>query len=127
MYAYAYGNSNEIIAHVSKMSYFHNISSQSYTSIYRSYYLLPLPHMRAWNTQALYKSDWRNYMERAGITGEQQAMSKKHFEETRLWASFRAQTLARTVEGIMYYESALRLLARCEGIVNDQVCMWCML
>lgn len=74
-------------------------------------------------TQALYKSDWRNYMERTGIAGEQQAMSKTHLEDTRLWASFRAQTLARTVEGIMYYESALRLLANCEGIKDPKVCV----
>lgn len=31
--------------------------------------------------------------------------------ELRLWASYRAQTLARTVRGIMYYEQAIRLLA----------------
>ena len=42
----------------------------------------------------------------------------KHVMETRLWASFRAQTLARTVEGIMQNEAALRLLARLER-VND--------
>lgn len=59
-------------------------------------------------------------MERKGITSEQQAMSKKHIEATRLWASFRAQTLARTVEGIMYYEAALRLLARLERIREEQ-------
>ncbi|CAN0165979.1 unnamed protein product, partial [Ectocarpus fasciculatus] len=71
--------------------------------------------------QALYKHDWRNFMERKGITSEQQAMSKKHIESTRLWASFRAQTLARTVEGIMYYEAALRLLARLERIKEEQL------
>lgn len=61
-------------------------------------------------------------MERKGITGEQQALSKKHIESTRLWASFRAQTLARTVEGIMYYEAALKLLAKLEKVRDDQVC-----
>eukprot|EP00904_Undaria_pinnatifida_P012897 jgi/Undpi1/8738/HiC_scaffold_25.g11200.m1 len=70
--------------------------------------------------QALYKHDWRNFMERKGITSEQQAMSKRHIKATRLWASFRAQTLARTVEGIMYYEAALRLLARLERIREEQ-------
>jgi hypothetical protein len=29
--------------------------------------------------------------------------------ETRMWASRRAQTLARTVEGMMYYEKALEV------------------
>lgn len=77
--------------------------------------------------QALYKSDWRNFMERIGISSEQQALSKKHIESTRLWASFRAQTLARTVEGIMYYEAALRQLASLEKVAEDkvsQMCMW---
>lgn len=31
--------------------------------------------------------------------------------ELQLWASYRAQTLARTVRGMMYYEQAIRLLA----------------
>lgn len=31
--------------------------------------------------------------------------------ELQLWASYRAQTMARTVRGMMYYEQALRLLA----------------
>ena len=30
-------------------------------------------------------------------------------EETRVWASLRAQTLFRTVEGMMYYEEALKV------------------
>ncbi|CAM9413645.1 unnamed protein product, partial [Sphacelaria rigidula] len=71
--------------------------------------------------QALYKSDWRNFMERIGISSEQQALSKKHIESTRFWASFRAQTLARTVEGIMYYEAALRQLATVEKVDKDKV------
>ena len=33
-----------------------------------------------------------------------------------MWASLRAQTLARTVQGMMYYEAALRLLARLEKV-----------
>ena len=64
-------------------------------------------------------------MEREGIGSEQQAMSRKHIESTRLWASFRAQTLARTVEGMMYYEAALRLLARLERVREDQVTFMC--
>ena len=36
--------------------------------------------------------------------------------ETRMWASLRAQTLARTVQGMMYYEAALRLLSRLEKV-----------
>ena len=33
-----------------------------------------------------------------------------------MWASLRAQTLARTVQGMMYYEAALRLLSRLEKV-----------
>lgn len=60
-------------------------------------------------------------MERNGITSEQAAVSKKHIKATRLWASFRSQTLARTVEGIMYYEAALRLLATMESVKTENV------
>jgi hypothetical protein len=38
-----------------------------------------------------------------------QIWSKDFQKETRLWASLRAQTLARTVEGMMYYEEALKV------------------
>lgn len=33
----------------------------------------------------------------------------------QMWASFRAQTLARTVRGLMYHAQAVRLLAVVEG------------
>ena len=39
--------------------------------------------------------------------------------ELRLWASFRGQTLARTVEGMMHYEQALRLRGAWEGLAGD--------
>eukprot|EP00611_Tribonema_gayanum_P022138 TRINITY_DN4392_c0_g1_i1.p1 TRINITY_DN4392_c0_g1~~TRINITY_DN4392_c0_g1_i1.p1 ORF type:complete len:2193 (+),score=1022.20 TRINITY_DN4392_c0_g1_i1:563-6580(+) len=70
--------------------------------------------------QALYKHAWRNFVERMGIEDEQQIWSKRYFQETRLWASLRAQTLSRTVEGMMYYEAALRLLAHLEKIQPEQ-------
>lgn len=39
------------------------------------------------------------------------SMDKRAKVELQLWASYRAQTLARTVRGMMYYEQAVRLLA----------------
>ncbi len=66
--------------------------------------------------QALYKHDWHNFLQRLGIEDEQQVWSGKYFQETRMWASLRSQTLSRTVEGIMYSEAALRLLAFLEKI-----------
>eukprot|EP00953_Heterococcus_sp_UTEX-ZZ885_P000789 949-Heterococcus_DN1.PRE.1 len=70
--------------------------------------------------QALYKHDWRNFVERVGVQDEQQIWSKRLFQQTRLWASLRAQTLSRTVEGMMYYEAALRLLAHLEKMPAEQ-------
>ncbi|CAM9242110.1 unnamed protein product, partial [Phaeothamnion confervicola] len=72
--------------------------------------------------QALYKHDWHNFLERLGIEDDQQVVwGKKVFQETRLWASLRAQTLCRTVEGMMYYEAALRLLAHLEKVRPEMV------
>ena len=41
--------------------------------------------------------------------------------ELRLWASFRGQTLARTVEGMMLHERALRLQASWEGLRGESL------
>jgi len=73
--------------------------------------------------QTLYGSDWKNFLERMDLSDETKVFSPKFLQETRMWASLRAQTLARTVSGMMYYESALRLLANLErnteGTTND--------
>jgi callose synthase len=69
--------------------------------------------------QTLYRSDWNNFIERLGIEDEEKIWSKKLLEETRRWASIRAQTLSRTVNGMMYYEKALRLLANLERVDDD--------
>jgi callose synthase len=69
--------------------------------------------------QTLYRDDWNNFMERMGIQDEDKLWTKKYAEETRRWASIRAQTLSRTVNGMMYYEKALRLLATMERLDED--------
>mmetsp|Transcript_54913 Transcript_54913/g.164424 ORF Transcript_54913/g.164424 Transcript_54913/m.164424 type:complete len:2150 (-) Transcript_54913:26-6475(-) len=69
--------------------------------------------------QTLYRMDWTNFLERIGIKDEEKVWSKKVIEETRLWASLRAQTLTRTVNGMMYYEKALRMLANLERLDED--------
>jgi len=71
--------------------------------------------------QALYKQDWLNFLERNKIEDEAKIYSKQYLQETRLWASVRAQTLARTCEGMMFYEKALRLLGTLEGIPVDRL------
>jgi callose synthase len=71
--------------------------------------------------QTLYRSDWNNFLERMGIKDEDKIFSKKYIDETRRWASIRAQTLARTVNGMMYCEKALRLLANLERLDDDTI------
>jgi callose synthase len=69
--------------------------------------------------QTLYRDDWNNFLERLGIQDEEKLWTKKYAEETRRWASIRSQSLSRTVNGMMYYEKALRLLANMERLDED--------
>ena len=54
----------------------------------------------------LFPEDWANFLERM----KKQGLSEHHLWERddaieiRLWASYRGQTLARTVRGMMYYQ-----------------------
>lgn len=69
--------------------------------------------------QTLFRADWDNFLERNCIKDEEVIYSKKFINETRVWASLRAQTLTRTVSGMMYFEKALRLLANLERLDED--------
>ncbi len=69
--------------------------------------------------QTLFHGDWKNFLERMKINDPEKIWSKKFVKETRIWASIRAQTLYRTVNGMMYYEKALRLLANLERLDDD--------
>jgi len=69
--------------------------------------------------QTLYRDEWTNYLERTGIKDEEKLWTNKYEEGTRRWASIRSQTLSRTVNGMMYYEKALRLLANMERLDED--------
>ena len=71
--------------------------------------------------QTLYKKDWMNFLERRGLPDDQLIFSAKHLQETRMWASLRAQTLFRTVEGMMHSEAAIRLLAELEQVDTAEV------
>lgn len=71
--------------------------------------------------QTLYKKDWHNFLERRGLSDEQLIWSSKHIQATRMWASMRAQTLFRTVEGMMFSEAAIKLLGELEGLPDDVV------
>ncbi|PWA99766.1 1,3-beta-glucan synthase subunit FKS1-like, domain-1 [Artemisia annua] len=63
--------------------------------------------------QTIYADEWKNFLERMrreGVKSEEELWTVK-LRELRLWASYRGQTLARTVRGMMYYYRALKMLA----------------
>lgn len=66
--------------------------------------------------QTLYKNDWYHFLERIGCADDQKIWSAKNLQQTRMWASMRAQTLYRTVEGMMFTEKSIRLLSEIEGL-----------
>ncbi|KDO25777.1 hypothetical protein SPRG_09073 [Saprolegnia parasitica CBS 223.65] len=57
----------------------------------------------------IHTAEWENFIERINVTSEDEAI-EKHPLELRLWASYRGQTLARTVQGMMLYEDAIKML-----------------
>ncbi|CAI7784963.1 unnamed protein product [Closterium sp. NIES-53] len=67
--------------------------------------------------QKIFPDEWANFLQRVGM-GEKELevrlRAKDDIKELRMWASYRGQTLARTVRGMMYYHRALRLLAYME-------------
>ncbi|KAK9090225.1 hypothetical protein Sjap_023402 [Stephania japonica] len=63
--------------------------------------------------QKIFPDEWKNFLERIGrgeSTGDADLEeSSSDSLELRFWASYRGQTLARTVRGMMYYRRALML------------------
>ncbi|XP_022970702.1 callose synthase 12-like [Cucurbita maxima] len=63
--------------------------------------------------QTIYVDEWKNFLERMnreGMMKDNEIWTTK-LRDLRLWASFRGQTLTRTVRGMMYYYRALKMLA----------------
>ncbi|XP_026392211.1 callose synthase 12-like [Papaver somniferum] len=63
--------------------------------------------------QKIYADEWSNFlqrMHREGMVDEEEIWTTK-LRDLRLWASYRGQTLSRTVRGMMYYYKALTMLA----------------
>ncbi|QCE14943.1 callose synthase [Vigna unguiculata] len=69
--------------------------------------------------QKIFPDEWENFLERIGrgaSTGDAELQeSSSDALELRFWASYRGQTLARTVRGMMYYRRALMLQSFLEG------------
>ncbi|KAL9265167.1 Callose synthase 9-like protein [Drosera capensis] len=66
--------------------------------------------------------EWKNFLARIGRDENAQETelfdSPQEVEELRFWASYRGQTLARTVRGMMYYRKALMLQTYVERIAD---------
>ncbi|XP_028789738.1 callose synthase 12-like [Neltuma alba] len=63
--------------------------------------------------QTIFDDEWKNFMERMRREGmmKDSDIWTDRLRDLRLWASYRGQTLSRTVRGMMYYYQALKMLA----------------
>ncbi|KAG5566203.1 hypothetical protein RHGRI_001966 [Rhododendron griersonianum] len=62
--------------------------------------------------QKIFPDEWNNFLERVNCINEEHLKETDVLDEKlRLWASYRGQTLTRTVRGMMYYRKALELQA----------------
>ncbi|KAJ4978471.1 hypothetical protein NE237_009251 [Protea cynaroides] len=74
--------------------------------------------------QKIFPDEWTNFCERVGgerpeSLDEDVRQNPDLKEEFRLWASYRGQTLTRTVRGMMYYRKALELQAFLDMAEDD--------
>ncbi|KAM6553831.1 hypothetical protein CsatB_014593 [Cannabis sativa] len=62
--------------------------------------------------QKIFPDEWTNFLERVNCLSEEELMSTVELQEKLcLWASYRGQTLTKTVRGMMYYRKAMELQA----------------
>ncbi|XP_051120821.1 callose synthase 9 [Andrographis paniculata] len=75
--------------------------------------------------QKIYPDEWKNFLARIGRDENTTELdlfdNAEHILELRFWASYRGQTLARTVRGMMYYRKALMLQAYIERMLVGDV------
>ncbi|GAA0159764.1 hypothetical protein LIER_16469 [Lithospermum erythrorhizon] len=73
--------------------------------------------------QSVYADEWRNFLERMkrdGMLDDEYVYTTRQLD-LRLWASYRGQTLARTVRGSMYYYRALKMFYSLESASDKDV------
>ncbi|XP_062184545.1 callose synthase 7-like [Phragmites australis] len=57
----------------------------------------------------IYPDEWINFLERIDFNRKDEESLKSNIDEICPWASYRGQTLIRTVRGMMYYRRALEI------------------
>ncbi|XP_074325305.1 callose synthase 3-like isoform X1 [Apium graveolens] len=72
--------------------------------------------------QKIYPDEWTNFLERVGRKSEEELKESIEMQDQlRLWASYRGQTLTKTVRGMMYYRQALELQAFLDMAKHDEL------
>ncbi|KAH6785388.1 hypothetical protein C2S51_037843 [Perilla frutescens var. frutescens] len=71
--------------------------------------------------QNIFPDEWENFLERMGSEKVDGMNEDVDEEELRDWASFRGQTLSRTVRGMMYYRKAFKLQAFLDMAEDDDI------
>ncbi|KAL8135546.1 putative callose synthase 8 isoform X2 [Apium graveolens] len=71
--------------------------------------------------QRIYPDEWKNFLERIGAEDSDDRSDDIKEEDLRNWASYRGQTLSRTVRGMMYYRHALKLQAFLDMAEDDDI------
>ncbi|KAF0917198.1 hypothetical protein E2562_017105 [Oryza meyeriana var. granulata] len=57
----------------------------------------------------IYPDEWQNFLQRIDFIPKNEESLETKMEDICLWASYRGQTLTRTVRGMMYYRRALEV------------------
>ncbi|EPS63560.1 hypothetical protein M569_11224, partial [Genlisea aurea] len=101
------------------------------TPYYKEEVLFSLPELEVPNEdgvsilfylQKIFPDEWTNFLERVKCINEDELRGTAELEEQlRLWASYRGQTLTRTVRGMMYYRKALELQAFLDLAEHDDL------
>ncbi|KAI3511129.1 hypothetical protein L1887_18273 [Cichorium endivia] len=72
--------------------------------------------------QKIFPDEWDNFLQRVNCKHEDEMKGFPELEEQlRHWASYRGQTLTKTVRGMMYYRKALELQAFLDMAKDDEL------
>ncbi|GLJ07080.1 hypothetical protein SUGI_0057310 [Cryptomeria japonica] len=71
--------------------------------------------------QKIYPDEWKNFLERMECKPEVILTDPEKLLELRHWASYRGQTLTRTVRGMMYYRKALELQSFLDMAKDEEI------
>lgn len=109
------------------------LSFSVFTPYYSEVVLYSMPELREKNEdgisilfylQKIYPDEWKNFLARINRdenTLDSELDSPTEILELRFWASYRGQTLARTVRGMMYYRKALMLQTYLEKMTAGDI------